>query len=216
MLAVSAAASVGFLLATSHASNDSPVALKVGSIFLLALVGFGVDELLGCALAISALGDFLLGVPHLGRLNGEKLFLLGLGSFLIAHLIYIAMFRKYRARESRKLRPARMAGIAAILIVLASMLAALWNSLGPLLVPVVVYALVLCCMGISAMHADLRNPLAAIGALSFIASDAMLAIAKFRGPFVAHEPLIWITYYAAQLLILLGVLNRRTKIRVHP
>jgi hypothetical protein len=36
----------------------------------------------------------------------------------------------------------------------------------------------------------------------------MLAISKFRGRFPGHEPLIWITYYAAQLLILLGVARR--------
>jgi uncharacterized membrane protein YhhN len=210
------AAAVSFLLATSRASSDSAVTLKVGSILLLAFLGFGVDKLLGCALAISALGDFLLGVPNLGSLTGEKLFLFGLGSFLLAHLVYIAMFRRYHAHESRKLSPAQLAGIAAILIVLTSMLAMLWNSLGPLLIPVVVYALVLCTMGVSAMLADLGNSLAAIGALSFIASDAMLAISKFRAPFASHEPLIWLTYYAAQLLIFLGVSNRRRFAAVRP
>ena len=78
-------------------------------------------------------------------------------------------------------------------------------SLGPLLVPVIVYALVLAVMASSALLAELGNPLAAIGALLFVASDAMLAIAKFRGPFAGHDPLIWITYYLAQALIFLAV-----------
>ncbi len=198
-------ASLAFLLASPLAGGDWPVVFKVGSILLLAVVGFGVDGLLGCALAISALGDFFLGVLRLGSLSGENLFLFGLGSFLLAHLVYIAMFRRYRARDSRRLSPARMAGIAAILILLTSMLATLWHSLGPLLVPVVAYALVLAGMGISAMLAELGNSLSAIGALLFISSDAMLAVNQFRNPFPGHEPLIWITYYAAQLLILLGV-----------
>jgi len=34
-------------------------------------------------------------------------------------------------------------------------------------------------MAISAILVDLGNPLAAIGALCFVASDAMLAISKF-------------------------------------
>ena len=71
--------------------------------------------------------------------------------------------------------------------------------------PVIVYALVLAVMASSALLAELGNPLAAIGALLFVASDAMLAIAKFRGPFAGHDPLIWITYYLAQALIFLAV-----------
>ena len=35
----------------------------------------------------------------------------------------------------------------------------------------------------------------------------MLAIGRFRGPFPGHEPLSWITYYLAQLLIFLGIVR---------
>ena len=138
----------------------------------------------------------------------ESLFLLGLGSFLVAHSVYIAMFGKYRTRDWRKLGPSRTLGVMAILIALGSVLGALRHSLGPLLIAVVAYALALCGMGISAMLAELGNPLAAIGALLFVASDATLAISKFRGPFPGHEPLIWTTYYLAQLFIFLGVARR--------
>jgi uncharacterized membrane protein YhhN len=89
------------------------------------------------------------------------------------------------------------------------------DSLGPLLIPVVVYALVLAAMAISALLADLGNPLAAIGALSFVASDAMLAIGKFDGAFPGHGPLIWVTYYLAQLFIFLGVAYRHIHPPVH-
>src|ERR1035441_2770942 len=121
------------------------------------------------------------------------------------------MFRKYRLAEWWKPGPIRSLGVLTILIVVGLMLGMLRHSLGPLLVPVVVYSLVLSGMGISAMLADLGNPLAAYGGLLFIASDAMIAISKFRGPFAGHGPLIWITYYAAQLLILLGVEHRRSR-----
>lgn len=215
LLLLSIAFSLIFLLSGPVVSQRAPI-FKVGSILLLALPGFRADKLLGAALAFGALGDLLLGVHRLGPFAAEKLFLFGLGAFLLGHLIYIVMFRKYRARDARRLTPMRMLGEIAILIVLIAMLATLWNSLGPLLIPVVIYAVVLCGMGISAMLADLGNPLAAIGALSFIASDAMLAISKFRGPFAGHEPLVWITYYTAQLLILLGILKRRAKVPVHP
>jgi len=209
LFAVCAASSLTFLLARPLTAGDWPVIFKVLSILLLAVLGFRVDGLLGTALALSSLGDFLLGVRRIGSLDGESLFLLGLGSFLIAHLVYIALFRKYLTLVWWKPGPARMWGVLAILVALASMLGILRHSLGSLLIPVVVYSLVLSGMGISAMLADLGTPLAAFGALLFIASDAMIAITKFRGPFPGSGQLIWITYYAAQFLILRGVERRQ-------
>ena len=96
LFAVSAAASLTFLLARPLTPSDWPVIFKVLSIFLLAVLGLRVDGLLGAALALSSVGDFLLGIRRIGNLEGESLFLLGLVSFLVAHLVYIALFRKYR------------------------------------------------------------------------------------------------------------------------
>ena len=205
LFAVSAAASLIFLLARPLSVGDWPVIFKVLSILLLAVLGFRVDGLLGSALALSSLGDFLLGVRRIGNLDEESLFLLGLGTFLIAHLIYIGLFRKFLILVWWKPGPARVWGVLAILVGLASVLGILRHSLGSMFIPVVVYSLVLSGMGIGAMLADLGTPLAAFGALLFIASDAMIAIAKFRGPFPGNGQLIWITYYAAQVLILRGV-----------
>jgi uncharacterized membrane protein YhhN len=211
LFAVSAAASLTFLLARPLTAGDWPVIFKVLSILLLAVLGFRVDGLLGGALALSALGDFFLGVRRLGSLDGKSLFLLGLGSFLIAHVVYIALFRRYRALVWWKPSPVRVWGVLAILVALGSVLGILQQSLGSMLIPVVVYSLVLSSMGISAMLADLGTPFAAFGALLFIASDAMIVIDKFRSPFPGNEQLIWITYYAAQFLILRGVERRHTR-----
>ena len=205
LIAVSAAASLTYLPMRPLTAGDWPVVFAVLSTALLAVIGFRVDRVLGVALALSCLGDFLLGVRRLGSLDSETLFLLGLGSFLFAHLAYITMFRGYRISVWWKPGPLRLLGVLTIVVALGSMLGILLHSLGPLLIPVVVYSLVLSGMGISAMVADLGTPLAGIGALLFIASDAMIAISKFRGPFPGHEPLIWITYYAAQFLILCGI-----------
>jgi uncharacterized membrane protein YhhN len=211
VFAVSAAASVTFLLFRPLTSGDWPVIFEVSSIVLLAVLGFRIDSLLGGALALSSVGDFFLGVRRLESLNGESLFILGLGAFLVAHLGYIAMFRRYRAMTRRKPDPARVWGVLVIVVALGTVLGMLRASLGNLLIPVVVYALVLCCMGISAMLADLGTPLAGIGVLLFSASDAMLAISKFRGAFPGNAQLIWITYYLAQVLILRGVQLGRTQ-----
>ena len=216
LVAVSAGASFAFLLARPLTAGDWPVVLKVLSILLLAVVGGRIDRLLGGALALSSLGDFLLGVRRFGMLDAKSLFLFGLASFLVAHLVYIVMFRKYRALVSWKPGPARAGGVAIILITVAALLGILWQSLGAMLIPVVVYALVLSTMGISAMLADLGSPLAAIGALLFISSDAMLAVNKFRQPLPCSEPLIWITYYLAQFLIVRGVEGHRRLVHRTP
>jgi uncharacterized membrane protein YhhN len=179
LLLLSAVASAVYLLASLYLANDWLVFFKVASIALLAFLGFRVNVLLGSALALGALGDFLLGVRHLGSLDAEKLFLFGLGAFLIGHLVYVALFRSNRVSRSRKFGPVRALGILAVLIALGSVLVLLRNSLGPLLIPVLTYAVVLSAMAISAILVDLGNPLAAIGALCFVASDAMLAISKF-------------------------------------
>jgi uncharacterized membrane protein YhhN len=211
LLLLSISFSLIFLL-TGPMPDTGPL-FKVASILLLALLGFRVSALLGMALLLGALGDLLLGVTHLGPLNSEQLFLFGLVSFLVGHLVYIVMFR----REPRaKLTFPRALGILAVVIALSSMLSLLYKSLGPLLIPVVVYALVLATMAISARLAELGNPLAASGALFFVASDAMLAIAKFRSPFFASAALIWITYYLAQLLIYLGVARHNSQTRLQP
>jgi uncharacterized membrane protein YhhN len=175
---------------------------KVTSIVLLAVLGFRISLLLGVALSFGALGDLLLDVTHIGSLDSEQLFLFGLVSFLLGHLVYIVMFRR---KPRANLTFPRALGILAVIVALSSMLSLLYKSLGPLLVPVVIYALVLATMAISAQLAQLGNSLAAVGALFFVASDAMLAVGKFRSPFPASFALIWVSYYLAQLLIYLGV-----------
>jgi uncharacterized membrane protein YhhN len=214
ILFASAAASLAYLLTADFGATGWRVFLKVASIALLALLGFRVSKPLGAALTLGTIGDFLLGVPRLGTFGPEQLFLFGLGAFLCGHLVYIVMFWSCRRdtmagphqRSTRKQNQlGRSLAILAVVATLICVLGVLHGSLGPLLVPVVVYSLVLATMAISAILTDLGDPLAAVGALCFIASDAMLALAKFNAPFPASSALIWITYYAAQLLIFLGV-----------
>src|SRR5271165_496154 len=162
LFAVSAATSLTFLLARPLTPADWPVIFKVLSILLLAALGFRAHGLLGCALSLSALGDFLLGVRRLASLDRESLFLLGLGAFLIAHLFYIALFHKYRVPFWWK-PAARVWGVLTILCALGTVFAILQPSLGSLLIPVAVYSLVLSGMGIGAMLADLGTPLAGFG-----------------------------------------------------
>ena len=45
----------------------------------------------------------------------------------------------------------------------------------------------------------------ALGALAFVASDAVLAANKFRGPLPAAGPFVWTSYCTAQGLLAFGV-----------
>ncbi len=209
LLAVSFASSALFLCARPFATGNWPAFPKTLSIVLLAVIGFGVNRLLGAALALSAVGDFALCVQHIGNIGSDSLFLIGLVSFLLAHVVYIVMFRSFPVRWLPG--GLRFLGIAAILLALGFLLRVLYPSLGPMRLPVIIYAFVLCGMGISAMLAKLGNPWAAVGGLCFVASDGMLAFSKFHAPFRWSEPLIWITYFIAQFLILEGICTQRRK-----
>ena len=210
-LALSAALSLAYLLTPDYSAADWRVLCKFASVALIALQGYRVNKLLGVALTCGALGDFLLDVARLGSLGPEQLFLFGLGAFLAGHVVYVVMFRRFPACGWKSLVTARKVAIVAVAATLISVLGELRGSLGPLFIPVIAYALVLATMAITAQLAEMGNSLAAAGALSFVASDAMLAMAKFHAPFPGSSVLIWITYYLAQLLIFLGVMRRHKR-----
>jgi uncharacterized membrane protein YhhN len=187
---------------------DVFVIFKVGSI--AALIVFAaraksLEPLLISALSVSAIGDFLLAPKQLGPLGESQLFLFGLLAFLIGHLCYISLFLKNLAPG--KVPQFRRFSIVLVVAVLWFLLSRLWPSLGGMRFPVVIYAVALSCMAITAQFS--RFPAAvSLGALSFLASDAMLAISHFAHPFPASSrPLIWATYYAAQFSICFGVVT---------
>ncbi len=152
------------------------------------------------ALCFSWLGDILL--------MRDDLFIMGLGSFLVAHIFYIAAYLKVGAAQG-SLRVLDMVKIGAIGGILISVL---YPHLGDMLIPVVAYALVLLLMALSAhKRRGATNPLSfllvSLGAMLFVVSDALIAIGKFAFE-VPHERLfVMITYIAAQYLIVQGVLK---------
>jgi len=202
--AVCAAIFLAFVVDSSLPGTRFAVVFKVASIALLALIaGMWSDrsKLLIAALGLSAVGDFFLGVRRLGVLGPEKLFLLGLMSFLIAHLFYVVLFVKARTRS---VHAGRKMACVLVVAVAATSLGVLWPGLGPMRVSVLAYSLVLTAMAVSAQWS--RYPaMVAVGALSFVASDTMLAMSIFGHPFAGSHLLVWVTYYAAQALIVAGV-----------
>ncbi|MCS6828162.1 MAG: lysoplasmalogenase [Caldilinea sp.] len=139
-------------------------------------------------------GDVFLMLPG-------DFFLWGLVGFLIAHLFFIAAY----------LEQAGGFHVHRFLLILFAiygviLLYLLWPHVGPLRLPVLIYALVLLCMGWQAGELwwsvrSLSALLALGGALLFLVSDSILALDKFRAPIPHRDLLIMSSYYAALLLI---------------
>ncbi|HEY1842377.1 MAG TPA: lysoplasmalogenase [Mycobacterium sp.] len=151
------------------------------------------------ALLFSAVGDALLAIPW-----WTASFVLGLGSFLLAHLCFLGALAPL-ARESDR---SRVRWVAVVLMCAAcvGLLAWFWPQLGRdgLTVPVTVYMVVLAAMVCAALLARLPTLWTAVGAVCFAASDAMIGIGRFvLGSEVLAVP-IWWTYAAAQVLITAG------------
>jgi uncharacterized membrane protein YhhN len=156
------------------------------------------------ALLFSWLGDVLLMFQERDGIY----FLLGLSSFLIAHIFYIVFFHKVRLAEAIKSRP-----VTLILVVIyyGFLISFLSPYLGDMRLPVRVYGVVISFMCMLAMHllfipAKKAGRFLFTGALLFVISDSILAIAKFYQPFAGADLLIMLSYGLAQLLLTQGAI----------
>lgn len=148
------------------------------------------------ALVFSAGGDFLLAVP-----NWPMGFVFGLGSFLIAHLCFLAALLPLARRT-----PPATAGAGVLVAVCVGLVIWFWPSLvaQKMTIPVTIYMAVLVAMVCTALFADLPTRWTALGALCFAVSDGMIGISKFvLGNEMLAVP-IWWAYAASLLLITAG------------
>jgi uncharacterized membrane protein YhhN len=178
--------------------------VKTAAIGALAVLAYlqGGGPWLAVALALCAAGDaFLAGDP-------KRWLPFGLTAFLAGHVVYVLLFWRERG----------VAGTGfwtvAPLIALAAavMLAMLWRSLGALKPAVVVYVLAIVAMAATSLLLPrLRWP-AAIGALAFMASDAILSFDLFKGTKLFGSPrltawAVWFLYFGGQAMIAWGMLR---------
>ena len=182
--------------------NDLPTPVATGLLLALAVSSwrtFKKNYALGIAIGLlfSVLGDIAL-------LRPADYFLWGLVAFLFAHVAYLIAF----TRDAKF--PARVFISLLFLFVAAALYLFLSPGLSSILkLPVAVYALLLASMAGQAMgrYAAMRSHaarLAAIGALLFMLSDALLAIDRFRAPLPRASLLILTPYFLGQWLIALS------------
>ena len=146
----------------------------------------------------------------------EIFFILGLVSFLIGHVLYIISYRELRSSDRmRELMPTqKMRFSFPIVLAGTGLIVVLFPTLGNLQIPVLVYALVLMLMVMTAMFRYGRTPIVSFwmifaGASLFMLSDLLLAINKFYSPIPYGGFFVMLTYCAAQYLIVEGSLRHR-------
>jgi uncharacterized membrane protein YhhN len=154
------------------------------------------------ALFLSWLGDVAL------LFSGGGMFIAGLTFFLSAHIMYISYFRSIRSTKTSYLKR-RPVMLLAVVVFVVELLYILWPGLGSMSGPVTVYAIIIGTMLAFAgwQYGKLSDRTALLfmaGALCFVFSDAMLAIARFRFQFPYSGTLVMSTYCMAQFLIVKG------------
>lgn len=166
-----------------------------------------LNKFFSIGLLFSFLGDvFLLR-------KGELYFMLGLLSFLIAHVFYIIMVLKNLSKI--KLKTVVIA-IIPFVIIFTGLLSVLYTSLGTMKIPVIIYALTISVFGMVSLllflqKKSLPSKTLLIGVLFFIVSDSILAINLFHFQLSYFPLLIMMTYVTAQFLICRFVLKLNTE-----
>lgn len=159
--------------------------------------------ILFAALAMSAAGDGFLSR------DGEKMFLAGLGSFLLSHLVYIALFvigpgtLQHSAFQTVLL-------ICAVVALAIIILRNLWAHLGEMRVAVIFYTLVIGTMVISAWITG-QSSMLLVGVILFAFSDMVLAHEMFvwKAPMIKRvgSYMVWVSYLAAQVIITASLIS---------
>ena len=170
-----------------------PIAL-LGLLALQQLQGL-TRTLTLAALCFSALGDVLLALEF------AQQFVFGLGAFLVAQLLYAANFLRAADFRSRRFALRGLPVLAAALLLAQLLLPAA----GELAAAVMVYLAAILAMALSAAAHRGDSALLFAGALTFMVSDALIAVNKFLFPLPLAGTAIMFTYYGAQMMLLYGI-----------
>jgi uncharacterized membrane protein YhhN len=170
------------------------------------LIAAGAPRPLILAIVFSAFGDFFLAF--------DKKWLLPFGilSFLLAQLIYVVIFLAlwFFSGDNAPFWP-RYIAMGAVIATAIAFLIWMGPKLGWMALGVVPYAIAIAGMGAAAMWLPWPAWPAMLGAVLFLISDFVLAAELFRlSPDAPARrltaPIVWWTYAAAQMLIVVGLI----------
>lgn len=162
------------------------------------------NYLILAALVFSCMGDIAL------MFKGG--FLPGLGSFLIAHVLYILAFL-YDNQGFIFTKMDRLLWSVLVLIAGMSLILYLLPHLGQMSIPVTIYATTILTMLLTTLNRwksvnSTSFQWVLLGAGLFVISDSMIAISRFVQPFALSGLLIMVTYALGQYLIVMGHLKK--------
>lgn len=168
------------------------------TLLAIAAMTLGFSWFLTAALALSAVGDAFLAR------KGQSRFILGLASFLMAHLAYSWLF--WGLRDSAIPTWQILAAIALVVTIIVSVLKYLWTHLGEMKAPVAVYTAAIGLMAVTGFMTGITYPLL-IGIGLFLISDIVLAIETFTFDEADTKrritgKIIWACYIFGQAIIL--------------
>jgi uncharacterized membrane protein YhhN len=218
LLLVFALASLGNLIATLIPSATLNFVTKPLLLLSLLVAWLSIKQgaarftwLIAGAFFFSWLGDLLLMLVNLAP--DVPFFILGLGSFLVAHLFFSAAFWYWKAARKGSLQTQPLFFFP-FLLLWSLLIYLLWPGLGALRIPVLMYSLVIIVMTASAhnlwnvLAAPYRGYLSA-GTLLFVLSDSLIALNKFKAPLMLASFWIMLTYILAQYLLYRGLKGMR-------
>jgi uncharacterized membrane protein YhhN len=153
---------------------------------------------IGIGLLFSLLGD-------IWQMLSKRHFFKALVSFLITHICYALAFLTGgpAAGFLWPLLPLALVGAVILAYLQPALTARLQRAVSVYVAAIVVMAAL--AAGRAIAHCSIGTLSAAIGALLFLASDAVLAVNRFRRPFRAAQAVILSTYFTGQLLIALSI-----------
>jgi len=160
------------------------------------------------ALFFCWLGDVCLLIEQ----KSEWFFIAGLGSFLLAHVLLILSYRKFRGSSGEELNiPQKMRASLPVILAGTGLITILFPRLGGLQVPVMIYTTAVIVM---VLQSFFRYGLTStgsfwsvsFGAIAFLLSDSLLALNKFLHPIYLAGVWVMATYMAAVFLIVRGMI----------
>lgn len=207
---------VGALLSLVYFMNSS-VYTKPWPIWCLCGIsvfsGSTYGKKIGAGLFFSSIGDILLELDNAGPEVG--LFIPGLLSFLVAHIIYIWAF--LGSKLDYKHASAIAVPVAAYYFTINTVLIPKMQT--EMIVPVLVYGIAISGMALLAILRSFSDRTCGrtsrycslIGSLVFVVSDSILAVNKFAFPIQDAHFYVMVTYYFGQTYLAASTLNHAAK-----
>ncbi len=208
------AVSLLFILIEMNAGNNIAIINKALIMPLLAVIliinirpsYMRMDILIIAGLFFSWAGDIFLELPE-----SEVMFVPGLASFLLAHVMYLTVFFTTKGKNYIILKRSFL--LLPVIIYGVVLIGYLYKSLGDMRLPVIVYAVVILTMLSGAINrynkvTSRSYNLVLAGAILFVLSDSMIAVNKFSYSIPSARIFIMTTYIIAQYLIVTGYIKQ--------